>query len=202
MFRMGGPCDGGASTNIRSRIVRNIHMRCHCTPERPWRNVISRLLPCAAQHISVRGLRLTKSHVFEQFYHLAFACGRGRFASKRTAPVGLQTFTAAGRGGRGGCSCHSPHGTRARIPRNSHPEPSTARGPLCGAPARAIWRPRSRAWTSAMICPSAAPHEPKTEPHEANAAPRKPGPGSHEPSPEPHENSRAVPKRRTFCFLR
>lgn len=95
---MGGPCDGGASTNIRSRIVRNIHMRCHCTPERPWRNVISRLLPCAAQHISVRGLRLTKSHVFEQFYHLAFACGRGRFASKRTAPVGLQTFTAAGRG--------------------------------------------------------------------------------------------------------
>lgn len=98
MFRMGGPCDGGASTNIRSRIVRNIHMRCHCTPERPWRNVISRLLPCAAQHISVRGLRLTKSHVFEQFYHLAFACGQGRFASKRTAPVGLQTFTAAGRG--------------------------------------------------------------------------------------------------------
>lgn len=97
---MGGPCDGGASTNIRSRIVRNIHMRCHCTPERPWRNVISRLLPCAAQHISVRGLRLTKSHVFEQFYHLAFACGRGRFASKRTAPVGLQTFTVAGSGGR------------------------------------------------------------------------------------------------------
>ena len=98
MFRMGGPCDGGASTNIRSRIVRNIHMRCHCTPERPWRNVISRLLPCAAQHISVRGLRLTKSHVFEQLYHPAFACGRGRFASKRTAPVGLQTFTVAGRG--------------------------------------------------------------------------------------------------------
>lgn len=95
---MGGPCDGGASTNIRSRIVRNIHMRCHCTPERPWRNVISRLLPCAAQHISVRGLRLTKSHVFEQFYHLAFACGRGRFASKRTAPVGLQMFIAAGSG--------------------------------------------------------------------------------------------------------
>lgn len=199
MFRMGGPCDGGASTNIRSRIVRNIHMRCHCTPERPWRNVISRLLPCAAQHISVRGLRLTRSHVFEQFYHLAFACGRGRFASKRTAPVGLQTFTVAGRG-RGGCSCHSPRGPR--IPRNSHPEPDTARGPLCGAPARAIWRPRSRARTSAMICPSAGPHEPKTEPHEANAAPRKPGPGSHEPSPEPHENSRAVPKRRTFSFLR
>ncbi len=106
MFRMGGPCDGGASTNIRSRIVRNIHMRCHCTPERPWRNVISRLLPCAAQHISVRGLRLTKSHVFEQFYHLAFACGRGRFASKRTASVGLQTFTAAGRGG-GGADAHA-----------------------------------------------------------------------------------------------
>lgn len=211
---MGGPCDGGASTNIRSRIVRNIHMRCHCTPERPWRNVISRLLPCAAQHISVRGLRLTRSHVFEQFYHLAFACGRGRFASKRTAPVGLQTFTAAGRGG--GCSCHSPHGTRARIPRNSHPEPSTAQGPLCGipahacgAPGHAMWRPGARVRPSAMICPSAAPreanagpHESKTEPHEANAAPRKPGPGSHEPSPEPHENSRAVPKRRTFSFLR
>ena len=103
---MGGPCDGGASTNIRSRIVRNIHMRCHCTPERPWRNVISRLLPCAAQHISVRGLRLTRSHVFEQFYHLAFACGRGRFASKRTAPVGLQMFIAAGSGG-GGADAHA-----------------------------------------------------------------------------------------------
>lgn len=72
-----------------------------------------------------------------------------------------------------------------------------------------MWRPGARVRPSAMICPSAAPreanagpHEPKTGPREANAAPRKPGPGSHEPSPEPHENSRAVPKRRTFSFLR
>lgn len=200
MFRMGGPCDGGASTNIRSRIVRNIHMRCHCTPERPWRNVISRLLPCAAQHISVRGLRLTKSHVFEQFYHLAFACGRGRFASKRTAPVGLQTFTAAGRGGAG----------RMLMPHSSGAAYSSQFSPGARHRTRSLmWRPGARVRPSAMICPSAAPreanagpHEPKTEPHEANAAPRKPGPGSHEPSPEPHENSRAVPKRRTFSFLR
>lgn len=65
-----------------------------------------------------------------------------------------------------------------------------------------MWYPSARVRPSAMICPSAAPHEPKTGPREANAAPRKPGPGSHEPSPEPHENSRAVPKRRTFSFLR
>ena len=200
MFHMGGPCDGGASTNIRSRIVRNIHMRCHCTPERPWRNVISRLLPCAAQHISVRGLRLTKSHAFEQFYHLAFACGRGRFASKRTAPVGLQTFTAAGRGGAG----------RMLMPHSSGAAYSSQFSPGARHRTRSLmWRPGARVRPSAMICPSAAPreanagpHEAKTEPHEANAAPRKPGPGSHEPSPEPHENSRAAPKRRTFSFLR
>lgn len=180
MFRMGGPCDGGASTNIRSRIVRNIHMRCHCTPERPWRNVISRLLPCAAQHISVRGLRLTKSHVFEQFYHLAFACGRGRFASKRTAPVGLQTFTAAGRGP-----------GRMLMPHSSGAAYSSQFSPGAQHRTRSLmWRPGARVRPSAMICPSAAPreanagpHEPKTEPHEANATPHKPGPGSHEPSP-------------------
>ena len=175
---MGGPCDGGASTNIRSRIVRNIHMRCHCTPERPWRNVISRLLPCAAQHISVRGLRLTKSHVFEQFYHLAFACGRGRFASKRTAPVGLQTFTAAGRGA-----------GRMLMPHSSGAAYSSQFSPGARHRTRSLmWRPGARVRPSAMICPSAAPRE-------ANAGP-------HEPKTEPHENSRAVPKRRTFSFLR
>lgn len=65
-----------------------------------------------------------------------------------------------------------------------------------------MWRPGARVRPSAMICPSAAPREANAGPREANAAPRKPGPGSHEPSPEPHENSRAVPKRRTFSFLR
>ena len=51
-----------------------------------------------------------------------------------------------------------------------------------------MWRPGARVRPSAMICPSAAPRE-------ANAGP-------HEPKTEPHENSRAVPKRRTFSFLR